>query len=148
MNYSTVVHLESLTFFCWSQLFKKLKLKNSQLKKVSFHQNISKTWCQSLYLIEIAVTNVHLKGFFQIIAKKCKLYFTKTQWSKIKTSIQVLFFEQMVCKAITLEFLINMQHVYLVFTDFSFLHVLIRNYTFINFHDFFPPTQLIGQKYR
>ena len=39
--------------------------------------------------------------------------------------------------ASTLEFLINMQHVYLILTDFSFLHALIRNYTFIEFHEIF-----------
>ena len=40
-------------------------------------------------------------------------------------------------KFYTLEFLINMQHVYLILTDFSFLHALIRNYTFIEFHEIF-----------
>ena len=30
-----------------------------------------------------------------------------------------------------------MQHVYLILTDFSFLHALIRNYTFIEFHEIF-----------
>ena len=44
----------------------------------------------------------------------------------------------------TLEFLINVQHVYLIFTDLSFLHALIRNYMFINFDDLFLPTLLFG----
>ena len=46
----------------------------------------------------------------------------------------------------TLEFLINVQHVYLIFIDFSFLNSLIRNYKFINFDDLFLPTLLFGTK--
>ena len=37
----------------------------------------------------------------------------------------------------TLEFLINMQHVFLILTNFSFLHALIRNNTFIRFQGIF-----------
>ena len=35
----------------------------------------------------------------------------------------------------TLEFLINVQHVYYTLSKFSFLHTPIRNYTFINFQE-------------
>ena len=35
----------------------------------------------------------------------------------------------------TLEFLINVQHVYFILSDFSLLHALIRNCTFIDFQD-------------
>ena len=42
----------------------------------------------------------------------------------------------------SLEFLINVQHVYSIFSDFSLLHALIRNYTFIKFKGFFPPACL------
>ena len=35
-----------------------------------------------------------------------------------------------------LEFLINMQHVYLILTDSSFLHTLIRNSSFLIFKNF------------
>ena len=38
--------------------------------------------------------------------------------------------------AYTPDFLINVQQVYLILTDFSFLHALIRNYMFINFQEF------------
>ena len=59
--------------------------------------------------------------------------------------IFVHFSEKLTCKrlgntrwqAFTLEFLINMQDIYLILTDFSFLHALIRNYTFIEFHEIF-----------
>ena len=42
----------------------------------------------------------------------------------------------------TLEFLINMQHVYSILTVFSFLHALIRNYTFINFQEIFRANEI------
>ena len=61
-------------------------------------------------------------------------------------SKQPYFNSAYVVRVPTLEFLINVQHVYLIFIDFSFLHALIRNYTFINFDDLFLPTLLIETK--
>ena len=55
---------------------------------------------------------------------------------------ETAFFGKLFSQVLTPEFLINVQHVYLILSDFSFLHALIRNYMFIYFQRFFLPTCL------